>query len=223
MKAGRVNFRGAFYPVLLCGLLLAAKSAFASDDWQYWHDTEIKAELTEKYSLRLDAQQRLRDDFSDLYFYNFAGGFLWEASRFFEIGPFFRYDHEKDADGDHVNENRWLIEATLKHALGKLKLSDRSRIEYRNRNTTDAWRYRNRLKVSYPLPFKKIKITPFAADEIFWDITNHTLNQNRFSTGLETGLNRHVTLKTYYLLRSVRRGADWDEEHILGTGLSLKM
>ena len=69
-----------------------------------------------------------------------------------------------------VNERNIVrVEAeTLKADLGAFKISDRNRIAYRDRSSTDEWRYRNRIKLAYPIPVKKITLVPFVSEEIFF-------------------------------------------------------
>lgn len=208
---------------ILTWFFAAASPALARDDWQNWNNVDLTAKLADQWKFKVGGQQRLRDDFSDAFLYNVTAGFSWQPVQYLELGPYFKYEREKRTNGDHVNENRYYWEATLKHKVFDLSLSSRNRMEYRNKNARgDGWRYRNQFKASYRLPFvEKIKVAPFVSEEIFWDITGHELNQNRFASGISFGLNKHVSLSLYYMLKSNRSGLDWDEVHVLGTGLSL--
>jgi len=195
--------------------------AYARDDWQFWHSYALKTKLAEDFSFKVTAEQRLVDDFSNSTVANVSPGFLWHASKYFEVGPFFKYERSKKSNGDHVNERRWLLEGTLKGSLGPLKISDRNRISYRDRSSTDEWRYRNRIKLSYPIPVKKITLAPFVSEEIFWQWNEGSYNQNRIQMGVAAKLNQHVSLSLYYMIKSNRKGEDWDDVHILGTSLGL--
>jgi len=197
--------------------------AFARDDWQFWHSYHLKASLMENLQFRVAGEQRLRDDFSDSFLAHVDTGFLWKPLSFFEIGPHFRYEREKKSGAKHGNETRYYLEAHLKAMFKGIQFQNRGRIEYRNKSTTDTWRYRNRFKLGYGIPVKKIKFTPYVSEEIFFETRSQGMNQNRFSVGLTTHLNKHIAISLYYLLKSKRSGTGWNEDHVLGTSLGVTL
>ncbi len=203
-------------------LLSGVHAAGAQDDWQYWHSYQLKMDVAEPIQLRVDGEQRLRDNFSDSFLANVQAGFLWKLNRYFDAGPFFKYERSKDSKGRHTNENRWLIEANLKADWKQFRLKNRHRIAYRNRNTFDSWRYRNQLRLSYVIPVKAIKLEPFASEEIFYE-SDDAFNQNRVQLGASTHLNDHLSLTLYYMLKSNRSGTDWNEVHVLGSALTVTL
>lgn len=221
----RLAYRIFFIAVIL-GLCIHPSLVYAKkgDDWQYWNDMEIQKRIAEDWALKFHTEQWLRDDFTDLYTYIFDGGVLWSPYNFLEITPSFRYEHEKDARGRKTSEKRWYLDAVFKQTFKKIKFSDRSRIEYRDKNIgSDFWRYRNRVKAAYPLNVRGFQFSPYVSEELFWDISNHQLNQNRLAGGISWNLSKPLTLSTYYMWRSRKSGSDWNDEHILGTSLVLSL
>jgi len=216
----RMKSRNSFVAVLivLIGGFLCLPEAQARDDWQVWHSYQLKWEFIEDLTLRVNGEQRITDDFTDSTLANMQVGFLWKASKYFDLGPFFKYERSKNSKGVHTNENRWLIEANLKGKWGRFGLQDRNRVAYRNRNSFDSWRYRNRVKIYYEIPVKKLKFVPFASEELFYE-SDDAFNQNRIQFGLVTYFNKHVALATYYMIRSKRSGSDWNDDQVLGTSL----
>lgn len=105
--------------------------ALARDDWQYWNEFELKAHLIQKMHLRIVGEQRLRDDFSDLFVANVEAGLLFEPVQYLEFGPVYKFESEKSLEGVRTNENRLILEATAKYSFWKLELSDRNQVEYR--------------------------------------------------------------------------------------------
>lgn len=207
-------------PVWIAVLIsMFPQSGYARDDWHSWNMVTLDKDFKRPLSFHLFSEQRLRDNFSSAYLYNVATGLRWKASRYFDAGPFFLYESAKNTAGSRYYENRYYLEANLKLPGKRLTWSDRNRIEYRNRNTTDLWRYRNRLKVS----LNTGKVSPYVSNEIFWDMTGHELNQNRFSAGISLPLEKHLQLTLYYLLQSTRAGSDWNENHALGVILGIKL
>ena len=64
-------------------------------------------------------------------------------------------------------------------------------------------------------------IWPFIQDEIFYDFDTSQLNQNRFSLGFTKKWGNRTIFELYYMLKSNRRGSDWDETNIIGTGVKM--
>ncbi len=64
-------------------------------------------------------------------------------------------------------------------------------------------------------------ITPFIAEEIFYDTVPNKINQNRFSIGFSKPLSKNTELQIFYLLKSKRAGRDWNEVNVLGTTLGI--
>ena len=196
-------------------------SAMASDDWQYWNEFQLKHSIKNNLVLRLKAEQRLRDDFTDLFMNNYEVGFIFKPSKHFEFGPLYKFEHEKSLSGQKTDENRISLEGTLKWLHGDSKLSNRHRVNYRNIDGKESWRYRNRIKVSHQMKIGTFMITPFLAEEIFYDTVPNKINQNRFSIGFSKPLSKNTELQIFYLLKSKRAGRDWDEVNVIGTTLGI--
>lgn len=228
MQPFKTNRSKASRPLFTIGLLVCfvvgnAPSLSARDDWQYWNEFALKARVVEKTHLQIKGGQRLREDFSELFLANVDVGIFYRPSRYFEFGPAYKFESEKSLAGVRTSENRLILETTLKYPRGNLEWSDRNRVEYRNISGAESWRYRNRFRVSYAIPVKKIDIVPFVSEEIFYDTVPDQLNQNRITMGLEFMVHRNFGIQLYYLLRSKKSGSDWSQSHILGTGLSISV
>jgi hypothetical protein len=214
------------YAPFICLFLLMVQCVFAvpalaRDDWQYWNNFQLKAPIYKELRLQVAGEQRIRDDFSDLFLANVSAGLLWQPYHFLEFGPFYKFEHEKSSSGKRTDENRYYLEASLKWKRWGFKFKDRSRGEYRNIAGEDAFRYRNQFKIAYPLEIKKLQVTPYMSNEIFYDGDKDEWNQNRFISGLTFRLTRFANVSVYYMLRSKRSGHDWDEFNVLGSNFSL--
>jgi len=103
-------------------------------------------------------------------------------------------------NGGVKHENRLLVEATPRHAPGLgLLITDRSRIEFRWNDGVYDFRYRNKLTVNRTFDLGKLKLTPYAAGELFWDRNHHAWNENQYAFGVQLPLRRRVMLDLYYL------------------------
>ncbi|MBI3010888.1 MAG: hypothetical protein HYY58_00125 [Candidatus Omnitrophica bacterium] len=82
-------------------------------------------------------------------------------------------------------------------------------------------------KLAYPTRFAGHKITPYAADDLFYDYTRDAWNQNRLFLGVAVpmgkALGAEVAVDVYYMLQSqLGKRHDWSSNHIVGTKLSMK-
>lgn len=198
---------------------IAASPVRADDDWQYWNEVTLKAKVADQWAVSVKGEQWLRENMSELYLANVSSGVLWMPNKYLEMGPFYRYEYTKTAKGKHTQENRYYPELTLKLPYKRLVLSNRARLEYRDRSTGTSWRYRNQFKLAASFYPKKHKVTPYVADEIFADTLTDRFSQNRLTLGAATPLMNHVEIRLYYILKSDRLATEWSQSHILGTGI----
>ncbi len=139
-----------------------------------------------------------------------------------DLGFFYRLVYEKykqkwrEEDMPNVN-------VTLKLDLWKFKFDDRNRIEFRHfRYKKDNVRYRNKFGIKLPFDFAKIKISPYASDEIFVSSDGTGYNENRFFTGTEFELTKYVKADLYYMLKNSRIREDkWSCANVLGTKVKI--
>lgn len=204
-------------------MLSGIRPVYARDDWQYWNETQLNVKLSDQFALRFKGEEWLRDNFSELYLANAEGGALYKPAGFLEAGFFYRYQYQKTAKGEPLGENRYFPELSLKYRWKNFSFKNRHRMEYRERTTTDTWRYRTQFRGAYTFSVKGHGVTPYLADEIFYETESHAWNQNRFSGGVGVELNKHLQLTLYYMLKSNRAGSDWDDAHILGTILAISI
>jgi len=97
-------------------------------------------------------------------------------------------------------EQRLLLQVTPKFvfALGLLA-QDRSRIEFRWNAGNYNFRYRNRLTIDRPFKVGKIRLSPYAAGEMFWDRNHHSWNENQYAFGVRWPYKKSFMLNTYFL------------------------
>jgi len=209
--------------LLFCFLLqfFCVSNLYARDDWQYWSKFALEANYIEDLTLKVGGELRLRDDFSELALANVETILLYQPIKYLEFGPLYKFESAKSPSGKRIHENRYGIEATGKVRLWKLGLSDRNRVEYRNKSGDDSWRYRNRIQLTYPINIRKIRLTPYASEELFYDEEVQELNQNRVTLGFSVRLYQYLGIQLYYRLQSRRQNSSWNHNHILGTALKI--
>ena len=151
-----------------------------------------------------------------------------------------------DANYRYKLNKPWAIEAGYRHAFLKLgnlwreeyrpmlslywrgklaggKFSNRSRIEWRffEGNAKDLIRYRNESVWTSKNTFTDYHLTPFIEEEFFYDITNSEFNTNWLTFGVSKSWEKGMKWKLGYLLQSQKFNNEWENRHVLVTGISL--
>ena len=209
----------------LAGFLLFLSfpsAAFSRDDWNYWNEVRLKNRLFhDDLRLRTGYELWLRDDFSEHAFDNFNTALLYAPNTHFEAGPMYSYEHTKGADGKKSDENRLTLEQSWKWGLSKLRFVDRNRVDYRNFQGAESWRYTNLFRIGFPVVFFGRDYIPFIEDELFYDTVPNQWNENRAAFGVSTRFFSRFSLAVYYRLKSDRNDSDWNETQVIQTTLTL--
>ena len=196
--------------------------AYDSGDFQIWNTDYEDIKIAKDVKFSMEQEFRFGENASELYYQHYDFGFVYGFDKMLDLGFFYRLVLEKYKqkfrEEDMPNAN-----ATLKFDLWKFKFDDRNRIEYRHfRYKDDNVRYRNRFTLKLPIDFKKIKISPYASDEIFVSSDSTGYNENRFCAGLEFDLTKYVKADLYYMLKNNRVKEDkWSCANVLGTKLRI--
>jgi len=196
-----------------------AATSLARDDWQNWDVLSFKKNINEKMYLKLSLHNRIRDDMSEYFFGGIQIGPAFKINKYLEISPSYFFIKNKNK-GHFDQENRWLLDINLKWEVSNFKIIHRNRIEYRDLPSLNRWRYRDNIKIGLPVKCRNLSLMPYLSEEIFYEERKDEWNQNRFSVGVSMDITRSINFDIYYLLRSDRSGADWDESNVLGTTLT---
>jgi hypothetical protein len=112
------------------------------------------------------------------------------------------FEHSKTSEaGATRNENKIALDAWGRWAFKKPKIliTDRNRVEFRWVNGDYHIRYRNWLFAERPFKINKIKLTPFAGTEPFWDQRYGKWNLFRFMAGARVPLMRRTFVDVFYV------------------------
>lgn len=210
--------RGCFVIMLVLGL------GCVYADWEWWNEDEVVWKVKDRIELSFAAEQKFKNDMSDIYCYNFVPGLSYEFRDWLDLGISYKYEKEReyvceDTWEDWLDEHRLQFDPTLKWEWGEFKFSDRSRLEYRIlEDRENKWRYRNRLKIKRPLTCCNIEFTPYCSEEIFCDFYGKGIYKNRFEVGISKELTSILELEIYYLLESCKEDSEWHHStNVLGT------
>lgn len=210
---------------ILCGTALAEATHGT------WIGVGVKGNLdTNKvYSVNASTEGRFGED--RLSEQHTIVGFGIKPFDWLTIGPHYHViDSRKEkSGGGHYweKEHRVAVDVTPSITLGGWKISDRSRIAYRDfENSQGFWRYRNRIQVNAPWKWTDWKINPYASWEFFLDDgkpskhvrKNDKFDQWRFVTGATAKITDNLSLNLYYLLQEKKDTTDhdWSANHVVG-------
>jgi len=209
--------------VAIVTIALISDTCFAYDDgdFQYWSKAGVSFDIDKDWKFAFEEEFRFKESGGHLYHHYSDVGFVYKSfADWVDFGFNYRQVFEKDSKGEWREENRPHLNVTLKGKLFDLDLSDRSRLEYRDReNKKDVWRYRNKFMMKIPLELTKLKLQPYLADEVFINLDKEGYNRNRLYSGVTFKLSKNVKGEIYYLWQSSRASSGWEDINVLGTAL----
>jgi len=191
---------------------------FDDGDFQYWNTESVSWKIKDHWKMKLEEAFRWGDDASDFYYHHSDIGITYSGlTDWLDVGLNYRYIIEEKKD-DWRHENRPYLNITFKGTLNDFKVSNRSRLEYREKDISDdAWRYRNKSS----LKFTKWKIQPYLADEIFVDFEKEELNRNRIYSGFSFKIFKNLKGEIYYFWQTSKSSDKWKDMNVFGTKLKL--
>ena len=207
----------------ICFALLSRSTTFAyqDGDWQLWNSGSLQGNLAENLKARWEQQIRFGDRMGELYFCSTDIGLTCKVTHWFCLGVNYWQVYAKKS-GKWEVEKRPHINGTLKWKGKSLELENRNRLEYRIPEGADnIWKYRNRLTLTIPAMWTKLKIQPYVADETFVDLDKGEFDRNRLSGGFKALLTDYLGADIYYFWQASQRGEYWIDHNVLGAKLKV--
>ena len=218
MKAGSQ----VYFAITIATLAVSCGVCFASDDnFEYWATAGASFDINKDWGCTFEEEMRFKDGGGEFYYHHSDLGFVYKSlANWIDLGVNFRKVYSKDSSGEWTQENRPHLNATLKGKVFGLDVSDRSRLEYRDReNEKDVWRYRNKVTVKWPVELTKLKLQPYLAEEAFINLDEEGFSRNRMYSGFSINLSKKVKGDIYYLRQTSKSGEKWEDINVIGTGL----
>ena len=195
--------------------------AHAETDWVYKSKYGVSFPIIDKWEGSVKSEFRYKDDMSNHYYSYVDVGLTYDWLDWLEVSGNYRYI-TYESDDVWLRENRPHINAKLKWKLAGFKFSDNNRLEYRSRESKEnVWRYRNKIKVEYPLKWSKLEISPYVYEEIFYDFTADERSKNRVEAGLSMKFIKNSKLYVAYQFDSTRSDSGWTDTNCLTTYLKI--
>jgi hypothetical protein len=219
MKAGSQ----VYFAITIAALAVSCGVCFASDDGgsEYWATAGASFDINKDWGCTFEEEMRFKDGGGEFYYHHSDLGFVYKSlANWIDLGVNFRKVYSKDSSGEWTQEDRPHLNATLKGKVFGLDVSDRSRLEYRDReNEKDIWRYRNKVTVKLPVELTALKLQPYVAEEVFINLDGEGFNRNRLAGGFYINLSKNIKGDIYYLWQTTESDGKWEDINVIGTGL----
>ena len=216
--------------ILWAGLVagrIVPTQAYAHD-FQAWSTLQITKQLGPEWETFFLPEVRIRDNASEVFYNEFRQGVRWRQSKNLTLGLNYLYARN-ESSGKPLQEHTGELDVTPKVDLGPFLLSLRGRLARRafEGKSKREWQIRFKPKIAYPIQLPGRTITPYIADDLYYDFTQAAWNQNRLFLGATVPLGKSTEMKVnvelYYMLQSQRRARKlWITNSILGTKLTVR-
>ena len=206
--------------ILIFFVSITAINAQVFENNQFWHAEKFQKKINDKTSLSLEQDFRLGENLSELHYIHTDFGIKHQLTRAFSLNLNFREIFEQKGD-KLTREHRPHGQIAWKGKFGLYSLSGRARMEYRMKQDKDpVIRNRNMIAVKFGNGFTPLKLVPYVADEIFYDLEESELNRNRFYVGFEIKSISFVKATVYYLQQSDLKDDKWEPTNVVGMKFS---
>jgi len=207
--------------ILTITLILSFVNIFASEDSQTWNSIALSGNITKNLKLKIGEEYRHGDNMTTLYYQHTDFGFSYKVLPWLSTGVNYRNIYEVKHNWMHEKRPQFNLAFTYK--IANVKLKDRSRLEYRIRSKKDSvFRYRNAFTISYKIKFTAFSLSPYLADEIFYDIDENELNRNRIYAGFSISLYKHFSIRLSYVRQADKKNNIWYNKNAMALNLGYK-
>lgn len=216
-------------PCLLAALIAGGhltEPCFAYEDegFQFWTSVGASLDINKDWKCTFEEEFRLGDDGGHFYYHHSDLGFTYKGlADWLDLGFNYRQVYEEDSAGEWRVEHRPHLNLTVKSRIFDLDVSNRARIEYRDREVKqDVWRYRHKVTVKLPFELTNLKLKPYVADEFFITLNDDNVDRNRVYSGASFALAKNIEANIYYLWQASRTTTEWQGINVLGTQLRIR-
>jgi len=223
MRKPLVMVISAFAALAAGHFLIAPCFAGGNGDFQFWSTAGASVDLSKNWGATFEEEFRFGDNAGHLYYHHSDLGFVYRGlANWASFGFGYRQVFEEDSSSEWRYENQPYLNATLSGNFFGLDVSDRSRLEYRDREVQeDTWRYRNKVTVKVPVALTPLKLQPYFAEEVFLNLEGEAFSKNRIYSGFSINLTEKIKGEIYYLLQSTKSGDNWKDINVLGIALKV--
>jgi len=214
--------------VILSFLLPAVVCYGYNDDLQLRTSAGIAWEMDKDWTLSYREELRCYGIAEKLFQNRSDVGVLYKhLADWLDIGANYTIINSQNSSDKHTGENRPSLSAIVRGKVLERDISDRVRIEYRDRsNAPDIWRFRNKFTLDSAYEggdtrglrlLETGKIKPYVADEIFVSLDGTGFSQNMVYLGFVMRLTEHTKTDVYYGFQSAKAvTGEWNNINVIG-------
>lgn len=215
-----------FLVVMFAGVIESKAQITATpprEDTHFWHELQLTMPVREKVDLTVFGAIRVGRGITKLVDERIGAGLAFKLNRRFTLQPRYFFVARQAFTGGTNYEHRMIVEGIFRFFPGKFTLTDRNRIERRFRlSRKDAWIYRNRFQVEYPVRIGGSEFRPYVSSEVYYDTVPRAWTRHRFFIGVIKEFDKRVSGEFFYLRQNDGRSRPGDL-HVIGTLLRIKL
>ncbi len=197
--------------LLMTGGVAAAQTVA---DQKVWVSGEGTADVTPDLRLGVEQQLRLNDSASGFEQTFTELGARYRIAPRFRVGGFYRV-----IVLDDETRHRFGGDGEARQPVGRAELGFRLRLQHTLRDAGGRTVLRPRLKIAFDAPHR---LTPFVAGELFFELGDNQLDEQRLAAGLDWDATKRVGLTAFYLFQHEDKKMD-EQAHVLGLGVVWKV
>ncbi len=211
--------------------LVPSFSQAPDSDFQVWNETTLSIPIikttdesgkeSDKLSLVFIGVLRLGQNRLFPTDTRVGAGFDYKINKYLSFTPTYVFRRGEPLRNSKEYEHRLRFDLTVGDKWKNFEIKDRSRIEYRIRNSRgDSVRYRNKFTFSVPIKRDgKEVFSPFTADEIYYDFQAKEFSTNEISAGIAKKFDDNFSAEFFYVRRDFRNQT---LRFLNGVGVNLK-
>lgn len=198
-----------------------------------WTTMSLEYEINNKFSVILDEEFRLRDNFMTVNLFYTNLGMTYSPNRAFKFGLIYRNIQKFRLNGFVSFRNRIMVDCIIKKKIQQWSFSMRTRVqgEVQDYYTSEFGKIpefylRNKFEVKYDLN----RWTPYVSVEFRYQIyerktreTNGLYHRARPALGVDYKINKRHSCGAYYLIQKEWNVSEIDELYIAGIQYTMKI
>ncbi|HAM34406.1 MAG TPA: hypothetical protein DEB40_08820 [Elusimicrobia bacterium] len=163
-------------------------------------------------------------DLDGIYAAYVRPGAAWSPRPWLSLACAYRYQASRAAMArPWLDQHRLELIAEPKARIGGLTVSDASKFERRwIDKSRDRWVFRNALKFSYPIQLGALRLAPFAANEIFYDLWLRQTTTLWSDIGLSKAVFPGATATLFYRVESAKTSRGFARYNTVALWLSFE-
>ena len=186
---------------------------------QFWHAEKITQSFSDKLSLTFEDDFRSESFSENNYYFHGDVSLKYKLSSAIFFNANFREVFEKKSSG-WVQEHRPHGTVSMKKKFGLISTTGRIRMEYRIKDSGSTFRNRNMLTLDFGNGWTSMKLVPYVADELFYNLADKEINRNRFYLGVKVKKILVYKPTLYFMQQRSLKNNKWESFGVLGIKIS---